>query len=76
LTAAGIYELKDALGGDSVGVIALIVGTVVSFLVAYVSIAWLLRFVANHTMLSFVWYRVILGVVVLVLLASETVSAT
>jgi undecaprenyl-diphosphatase len=76
LTAAGIYELKDALGGDSVGILALIVGTVVSFLVAYVSIAWLLRFVAHHTMLGFVWYRVILGVVVLVLLASGTVSAT
>lgn len=76
LTAAGIYELKDALSGDSVGVLALIAGTVVSFLVAYVSIAWLLRFVANHTMLSFVWYRVVLGVVVIVLLASETVTAT
>jgi undecaprenyl-diphosphatase len=76
LTAAGIYELKDALGGNSVGVGALIAGTVVSFLVAYVSIAWLLRFVANHTMLSFVWYRVILGVVVIVLLASGAVTAT
>jgi undecaprenyl-diphosphatase len=76
LTAAGIYELKDALGGNSVGVAALIAGTVVSFLVAYVSIAWLLRFVANHTMLSFVWYRVILGVVVIVMLASGAVTAT
>jgi undecaprenyl-diphosphatase len=76
LTAAGIYELKDALGGNSVGVAALVAGTVVSFLVAYVSIAWLLRFVANHTMLSFVWYRVILGVVVIVLLASGAVTAT
>jgi undecaprenyl-diphosphatase len=76
LSAAGLYELKDALGGNSVGVPALVVGTVVSFLVAYASIAWLLRFVAHHSLLSFVWYRVILGVVIIVLLASETVQAT
>ena len=77
LTAAGLYELKDALGGDSsVGVLALAVGTVVSFLVAYVSIAWLLRFVAHHTMVSFVWYRVALGVAIIAMLATGLVSAT
>jgi undecaprenyl-diphosphatase len=76
LTAAGIYELKDALGGNSVGVAALAVGTLVSFGVAYASIAWLLKFVAHHTMLSFVWYRVILGIVLIVLLATNTIDAT
>jgi undecaprenyl-diphosphatase len=76
LTAAGLYELKDALGSTSVGLAALVVGTLVSFVVAYVSIAWLLRFVAHHTMMSFVWYRVILGGVVIALLATNTISAT
>jgi undecaprenyl-diphosphatase len=75
LTAAGVYELKDALGSNTVGGVALVVGTVVSFLVAYASIAWLLRFVAHHTMMSFVWYRVALGVVIIVLLATGAVQA-
>jgi len=76
LTAAGIYELPDALEGDKVGVAALAVGTVVSFIVAYASIAWLLKFVAHHTMMLFVWYRVILGTLIIVLLTTGAISAT
>ncbi len=68
LTAAGALELKDALGG-SVGLGPVLVGTVVSFVVAYASIAFLLRFVANHSIVAFVPYRVALGVVVLGVLA-------
>lgn len=76
LTAAGLFELKDALKGDSVGVPALVVGTAVSFVVAYVSIAWLLRFVVRHSIVTFVWYRVAVGVVLLVALATSVLSAT
>jgi undecaprenyl-diphosphatase len=68
LTAAGLYELKDALG-NGVGLAPTLVGTVVSFIVAYVSIAWLLRFVANHSIAQFVPYRVALGLVILAVIA-------
>jgi undecaprenyl-diphosphatase len=75
LLAAGLFELKDALGGDiSPG--ETIVGTVVAFVVAYASVAWLLRFVAHHPITWFVPYRVALGTVLLVLLASGVLSAT
>ena len=76
LTAAGLYELKDALHGNSVGVPALAVGTIVSFAVAYVSIAWLLRFVVRHSIVTFVWYRVGLGVLLIVALAAGWLNAT
>jgi undecaprenyl-diphosphatase len=62
LTGAGIYELKDALGGG-VGAVPLAVGTLVSFVVAYATIAWLLRFVSHHRFDVFVYYR--LGVAAL-----------
>jgi undecaprenyl-diphosphatase len=52
------------------------VGTVVSFVVAYASIAWLLRFVAGHPISLFVPYRVALGLVLLGLLATGAVSPT
>ncbi len=68
LTAAGLLELKDALG-EGVGAGPVLVGTVVSFGVALVSIAFLLRFVARHTIAAFVPYRVALGVVLLGVLA-------
>jgi undecaprenyl-diphosphatase len=76
LAAAGLYELKDALKGDTVGIPALAVGTVVSFVVAYASIAWLLRFVVRHSIVTFVWYRVGLGVVLLVALATGWLTDT
>ncbi|MBV1854709.1 undecaprenyl-diphosphate phosphatase [Catellatospora tritici] len=76
LVAAGIYELPEALGSDAVSSTVLGVGTLVSFLVAYASIAWLLKFVAHHTLMAFVWYRVILGGAIIALLATSTISAT
>jgi undecaprenyl-diphosphatase len=75
LVGAGLYELKDAVK-ESVPVGSLIVGTAVSFVVAYVSIAWLLRFVAGHPISLFVPYRLAVGVVLLGLLAAGTISAT
>ncbi|MDQ1665867.1 MAG: undecaprenyl-diphosphatase [Actinomycetota bacterium] len=75
LVGAGLYELKDAVQ-ESVPVGPLVVGIVVSFVVAYASIAWLLRFVAGHPITLFVPYRVALGLLLLGLLAAGTVSAT
>lgn len=75
LTAAGLYELKD-VSGAGIGAGQTIVGTAVSFVVAYAAIAWLLRFVAHHSISWFVPYRVALGVIVMGLLAFGVMSAT
>lgn len=75
LVAAGAYELKDALNGG-VGMAPTVLATVVSFAVAYVSIAWLLRFVTRHSIAVFAGYRVVLGLVLIGLLATSTISAT
>jgi len=74
LTGAGIYELKDALG-TGVGAGPLIVGTVVSFVVAYASVAWLLRFVARHSINGFAVYRVLIGLALFGLLAGGVLEA-
>jgi undecaprenyl-diphosphatase len=75
LFAAGLLELKKALSTHgSLG--PTILATVVSFVVAYVSIAWLLKFVAHHSIARFVPYRIAVGVVVMVLLATSVLSAT
>jgi undecaprenyl-diphosphatase len=75
LTAAGLYTLKDSLGG-SVGAVPTLFGTVVSFVVAYATIAWLLRFVAHHPITVFVVYRVLAGVFIAGLLAFGVIAAT
>jgi undecaprenyl-diphosphatase len=76
LLAAGLFELKDALGSNGVGLGPTLVGTVVSFVVAYASIAWLLRFVAGNSIAKFVPYRVGLGVLLLVALSAGWMTAT
>lgn len=73
LTGAGLYELKDALGGG-VGAAPLITGTVVSFVVAYLTIGWLLRYVARHTFDAFVFYRLGLAVLLVGLLLGDVVG--
>jgi undecaprenyl-diphosphatase len=75
LVGAGLFELKDAVK-ESVPVLPLIVGTAVSFAVAYATIAWLLRFVVGHKITLFVPYRVALGALLIVLLATGAMSAT
>ena len=72
LTAAGLLEavtLREEITA-TVGWIPTIVGTVVSFVVAYASIAWLLRFVSRHSIIPFVWYRVGLGTLLIVALTT------
>ncbi|MEH0502228.1 undecaprenyl-diphosphate phosphatase [Streptomyces scabiei] len=74
LSGAGIYELKDAVGAG-VGAAPLAVGTAVSFVVAYASIAWLLKFVAKHSFNAFVIYRIAVGLLLFGLLATGILTA-
>jgi len=74
LTGAGIYELKDALGAG-VGAAPLAVGTGVSFVVAYGSIAWLLKFVAKHSFNAFVLYRIVVGLALFGLLGAGVLDS-
>lgn len=78
LSAAGALEAVSQAKQVSatVGWGATGVGIVVSFIVGYASIAWLLKFVANHSLVSFVWYRVLAGLAVIGLLAAGVMSAT
>jgi undecaprenyl-diphosphatase len=68
VVGAGLFELKEIPGGDNpYGVFPTVVATVVSFVVGYAAIAWLLRYVSTHSYLPFVLYRVALGSLTLVL---------
>jgi undecaprenyl-diphosphatase len=68
LLGAGVLGLKDATN-NATGATATAVATVVSFVVGYASIAFLLRFVAGHKISAFVPYRLLVGAGVLVAVA-------
>ncbi|WP_206186763.1 undecaprenyl-diphosphate phosphatase [Williamsia sp. 1135] len=80
VTASGLFSLPDAFNPSGDGMEApgpqLLVATAIAFVVGYAAIAWLLKFVANHSLYWFVGYRVILGIVVMGLLAGGVISAT
>ncbi|MGH3774335.1 MAG: undecaprenyl-diphosphate phosphatase [Pseudonocardiaceae bacterium] len=78
--AAGLFQIPDvfAVGGPGLqpSVAQMVVATLIAAAVGYAAIAWLLRYVERHSVYLFVWYRLALGIVVLALLATGTISAT
>ncbi|MFC9434189.1 undecaprenyl-diphosphate phosphatase [Nocardia sp. NPDC057030] len=80
VTASGLFSIPDAFKPAGEGLNAsgaqLIVATLLAFAVGYASVAWLLKFVAKHSLDWFVGYRIILGLTMMGLLATGVVSAT
>lgn len=81
VVASGLFSLPDAFAPAEHGLLQasgaqLAVATLVAFVVGYASIAWLLRYVINHTIYVFVYYRIGLGVLLFVLLTTTGLQAT
>ncbi len=51
----------------------LILGAIVAGGVAWVSIGWLLRYVAGHNFIAFGWYRIAAGIAILLLVAAQVI---
>jgi undecaprenyl-diphosphatase len=60
---------------DGVGWASTAIGTVVSGVVAYASIAWLLRYASKNNFTGFIIYRLALALVIVVLLTTQVISA-
>ena len=76
VVASGLFEARKIGGEGAPGMGVTVVATVISFGVGLASIAWLLKFVSRHSTMSFIAYRVALGVLLFGLLAGGAVSAT
>jgi undecaprenyl-diphosphatase len=59
---------------DGVGWLNTIVATAVSFVVGYAAVAWLLKYIAGHTYSLFIGYRLVLGALLMVLLATNVIE--
>ena len=71
---SGLFELREIGDGDGASVGATIIATLVAFGSGYAAIAWLLRYLATHTLGIFVAYRIPLGVLVIVLAATGAIA--
>lgn len=70
--ASGLFSLPDAFApqaGQAASALQLGVGTLITFVLGYLSIAWLLKFVAHHSFAWFAAYRIPVGLAVMALLA-------
>jgi undecaprenyl-diphosphatase len=77
---AGIFSIPDVLdrGGEGVqaSVPQMIVATAVAFVLGYVTIKWLLQYVSKHSYSVFVWYRLLLGILLIGMLSMNLLPAT
>jgi undecaprenyl-diphosphatase len=75
---SGLYELKGAVeqGGDTgtFTIAETLMATGIAFVIGYAVIAWLLKFVSTKSFAPFIIYRIGLGSLLLVLLATGVIS--
>ena len=71
---SGLFEMREIGHGDGASVGATIIAAVAAFISGYAAIAWLLRYLATHTLGVFIAYRIPLGVLVLTLAATGAIS--
>ena len=76
---SGFYQLREAFSSDAAlnvfSIPETLAATAVAFVVGYLVIAWLLKFVSTKSFMPFIIYRIILGSALLVLLATGVISA-
>lgn len=65
--ATGYDLLKNASSFDSSQITTLIIGFVASFIAAFLAVKWFINFVKNNSLIWFGVYRIILGIIFLLL---------
>jgi undecaprenyl-diphosphatase len=74
---SGVYEAmnhakdKNGPGGGLTGVALLF-----AFVVGLASIAWLMRWLSTHSTFIFIYYRIALGILLIILLSTGVLKAT
>lgn len=77
LLAAGMYQAASQFNAvaDGAGWAATIIGTITAFIVSYIVVSWLLRFIAHHSYMTFIWYRIGFGVLLIAFLSIGIIPA-
>ena len=67
---SGLFEMRKIGDPGGAGAVETALATLAAFIVGYAAIAWLLKWLTNHSMMIFVVYRVALGIIVIALAAT------
>lgn len=77
--ASGFYKLYGSItepdpdAAYSMG--ETMIATVIAFVVGYAVIAWLMKFISTNSFKGFVWYRILLGIAIYLLLGFGVINA-
>lgn len=72
--ASGFYEATKIGDESHVDWPQTIVATIIAFFVGYAVIAWLIKYVATHSYMPFVIYRIVVGSLVLIALSTGVLT--
>lgn len=75
IVGSGLYEMREIGGADAPGAVPTLLAAIVSFVVGYAAIAWLLRWLVRHSTMVFVFYRIALGLLLIGLLVGGVIEA-
>lgn len=73
---SGVYELyseRASLFASEAGIESLIIATVVSGIVGYISIWFLLEYLKKHSLMLFIVYRIFFGAIIIILLLTKVI---
>lgn len=73
---SGLYEARKIGGREGAGAGLTGVALILSFVVGLASIVWLMRWISRHSMYLFIYYRIVLGLLLIGLLSGGVISAT
>jgi undecaprenyl-diphosphatase len=71
---SGLFELRKIGDPGGAGFAPTLIATILAFIVGYASIAWFLKYLTRHPVTIFVIYRIVLGVVLLTLVATNSIT--
>jgi undecaprenyl-diphosphatase len=74
IVLSGLYEAIGITNSNESGWGQTIFAAAVSFVVGYISIAWLIKWLGNHSLKTFVIYRIALSLVIIALLNGGFIS--
>ncbi|MET9773093.1 undecaprenyl-diphosphate phosphatase [Streptomyces sp. NPDC006367] len=72
--ASGLFELNDAMENDHVSWGPTLFATAIAFGTGYAVIAWFMKYISTKSFMPFVWYRIALGVLIIVLVTAGVLS--
>ena len=76
ILGSGLLQLYEALEFiNSSMAVNLIISTIVSGICGYIAIDFLLKYLRKNTTFIFIWYRIALGIIILILLSTAIIQA-